>query len=340
MMDKKVVLVTGGAGYIGSHTCIELCNAGYEIVIIDNFSNSSKLVIDRMREISNSNFIFYEGDVTCQSTMRRIFTLHKIDSVIHFAGFKSVNESVNNPLKYFYNNICSTITLCNIMQEFGCKQLVFSSSATVYGDNAMVPIVESSLLSTTNPYGRSKLMAEEILTDLCKSDRSWSVVSLRYFNPAGAHKSGLIGEDPNDVPNNLMPYISQVAVGKLDKLKVFGGDYPTHDGTGVRDYIHVVDLAKGHLNALKKITALAGFVPINLGSGLGYSVLDVIKSFESQNGMKIPYEITNRRQGDVPESFADIAQAKSLLDWTPEFTIDDICKDAWYWQSKNPNGFH
>lgn len=333
------VFVTGGAGYIGSHTVLELLQAGHEVIVIDNLSNSSLEAIKRVERITDKKITFYENDLLDKEAVRKIFSDHDIDSVIHFAGYKAVGESVNKPLMYYNNNITSTLVLCDVMNEHGVRNLVFSSSATVYGDPESVPITEDSPLSATNPYGRTKLFIEYILKDLHVSDSSWNISLLRYFNPVGAHKSGLIGEDPNDIPNNLMPYISQVAVGKLDQLSVFGGDYPTDDGTGVRDYIHVVDLAIGHLKALEKLESDPGLMVHNLGTGKGSSVLDMIKAFEKASGKEVPYKITDRRPGDIAECYADPGKAAKELNWKAERSIIQMCKDTWRWQSQNPNGY-
>lgn len=333
------ILVTGGAGYIGSHTCVQLLEAGYDIVIVDNLCNSKEESLKRIKEISGRNFPFYNVDLLNQSELDNIFKNEKIDAVIHFAGLKAVGESVSIPLRYYHNNITGTIILCDVMKKYGVKNLVFSSSATVYGDPYTVPIKESFPLSATNPYGRSKLIIEEILRDLYISDKSWNIALLRYFNPVGAHPSGRIGEDPNGIPNNLVPYIAQVAVGKLPELKVFGSDYPTPDGTGVRDYIHVLDLADGHLKALEKLDENPGVVTYNLGTGKGYSVLDMIRAFEKASGKKIPYLLTERRPGDIAACFADPSKAELELNWTAKKGLDEMCADSWRWQSMNPNGY-
>lgn len=333
------VLVTGGAGYIGSHTVLELLESGHQVIVIDNLSNSSSEAIKRVEKITNKKVTFYEEDLLNQGAVRDIFETHDIDSVIHFAGYKAVGESVEKPLMYYNNNITSTLILCEVMHEYAVKNLVFSSSATVYGDPEYVPITENFPLSATNPYGRTKLFIEYILKDLQIADNSWNISLLRYFNPVGAHESGLIGEDPNDIPNNLMPYISQVAVGKLEKLSVFGNDYPTADGTGVRDYIHVVDLAVGHLKALEMLETNPGLIVHNLGTGKGSSVLDMIKAFEKASGKKVPYEITDRRPGDIAECFADPSKAEKELNWKAERNITQMCEDTWRWQSQNPNGY-
>ena len=333
------VLVTGGAGYIGSHTCVELLNAGYDIVVVDNFSNSKPEVLNRIKEIAGRDFKFYAADLLDRNGLARIFSENCIEAVIHFAGLKAVGESVSIPLKYYYNNITGTIELCEAMARHGVKKIVFSSSATVYGNPKSVPIKEDFPLGPTNPYGRTKYMIEEILKDLYVSDNEWGVVLLRYFNPIGAHESGRIGEDPNGIPNNLMPYITQVAVGKMDKLNVFGNDYNTHDGTGVRDYIHVIDLAKGHLKALEKVMRGSGVDIYNLGTGTGYSVLDVVKTFEKVTGQVIPYVITDRRPGDIDMCYADPSKAFDELGWKAEKDLEDMCRDSWNWQKNNPNGY-
>ena len=333
------VLVTGGAGYIGSHTVIELLNSGNQVIIVDNFYNSQPEVLKRIKELSGKDFKFYEVDVLNREELTKIFEENKIDSVIHFAGYKAVGESVEKPLEYYHNNLTSTFILCEVMKKFGVKNLVFSSSATVYGLNNISPLKEELPLSTTNPYGTTKLMIEQILNDLWNSDKEWSIALLRYFNPIGAHESGRIGENPNGIPNNLMPYITQVAVGKREKLSVFGSDYDTVDGTGVRDYIHVVDLAKGHIKALEKHSKINKIEAYNLGAGKGYSVLQLVEAFEKANGVKIPYAISERRAGDVATCYADSSKAKEQLGWEAEKTIEDMCKDSWNWQSKNPNGY-
>lgn len=335
----KNILLTGATGYIASHSIIELLNRGYSIIGLDNLSNSSLVSLDRVQDITDKTIRFYGIDIRDKKSLKTIFENNEIDSVIHFAGLKAVGESVDKPLKYYDNNVCGSVTLLEIMDEFNCKNLVFSSSATVYGDPASVPINESFPLETTNPYGASKLMVENILQGLCKSDQAWSVTILRYFNPVGAHSSGLIGEDPNGVPNNLMPYISQVAAGKRKRLNVFGGDYETPDGTGVRDYIHVVDLAKGHLKALESLQKQTGLLTVNLGTGRGYSVLEMVKAFEKASGKAISYEIAGRRSGDVAQCYADPNYALEILGWEAEYDIDRMCQDAWRWQSMNPNGY-
>jgi UDP-glucose 4-epimerase len=333
------ILVTGGAGYIGSHTCVELLEAEYEIVIFDNLSNASKESIARIEKITGKEVPFIQGDIRSKEDLDHAFNSYPIDAVIHFAGLKAVGESVEHPLKYYDNNVHGTTVLCEVMASHGCRSIVFSSSATVYGDPHTTPIREDFPLQATNPYGRSKLFIEEILRDLHSSDTQWKVILLRYFNPVGAHKSGLIGEDPNGIPNNLMPFISQVAVGKREYLSVFGDDYDTHDGTGVRDYIHVVDLAKGHLKALEKIESINEVLAVNLGTGQGYSVLDMVKAFESASGSKVPYRIAPRRSGDIAKCFADPSYAKEILGWEATKDIDAMCSDTWRWQSQNPNGY-
>lgn len=333
------ILVTGGVGYIGSHTCVELLNAGYEIVVVDNLSNSSEMALDRVREITGKSLTFYALDIRDADGMTKVFAAHNVDAVIHFAGLKAVGESVEQALKYYQNNVQGTLTLCDVMQQHGVYHLVFSSSATVYGDPATVPITEDFPLSATNPYGRSKLMIEEILRDLYVSNSAWNIALLRYFNPVGAHHSGRIGEDPADIPNNLMPFISQVAVGRLPRLSVFGADYPTPDGTGVRDYIHVVDLSLGHLKAVEKLQSKPGVVTYNLGTGQGYSVLEMIKAFENATGREVPYDIVARRPGDIAVCYADAALARRELGWVAEKSIDAMVEDSWRWQSENPKGY-
>jgi UDP-glucose 4-epimerase len=333
------ILVTGGAGYIGSHTCVELLNEGYDIVVIDSFINSKREALERVKDITGKDFPIYDVDLLHRKELEQVFQQHNIEAVIHFAGLKAVGESVEIPLHYYHNNLTGTIHLCKVMQEYGVKNIVFSSSATVYGMPERVPIAEDFPLQATNPYGRTKLMIEEILRDLYISDPDWSIALLRYFNPIGAHESGLIGEDPNGIPNNLMPYITQVAVGKLKELRVFGNDYPTVDGTGVRDYIHVVDLAKGHVKALEKVLQTTGVEAYNLGTGKGYSVLELVAAFEKVTGIKIPYKIVDRRPGDVAICYADPTKAKKELGWVAERGIEDMCRDAWRWQSQNPNGY-
>ena len=334
------VLVTGGAGYIGSHTCVELIEAGHEPVVIDNLCNSSAESLNRVKTITGKEVAFYQGDVRDAALLNRIFSEHTIDCVIHFAGLKAVGESVAMPLHYYENNLCSTMTLCAVMGKRGVKRIVFSSSATVYsGDNEM-PLRETSKTGNcTNPYGWTKYMGEQILRDIAKADPEWSVVLLRYFNPVGAHKSGLIGEHPNGIPNNLMPFISQTAIGKRHHLNVFGNDYDTHDGTGVRDYIHVVDLAKGHVAAIDYLMAHTGEGVFNLGTGHGYSVLDMVHAFEEANGVKVPYEIAPRRPGDLPTCYADPTKSREVLGWEAAHDQNDMCRDTWHWQSQNPNGY-
>jgi UDP-glucose 4-epimerase len=333
------ILVTGGAGYIGSHTCVLLLEAGYEVVVFDNFSNSSRESLRRVEEITGKQMDVIEGDIRVRDDLHKTFGSFKIDAVIHFAGLKAVGESVEQPLRYYENNVCGTVALCEVMAEHDCKSIVFSSSATVYGDPHTTPIKEDFPLSATNPYGRSKLFIEEILRDLYVSDEEWKIVLLRYFNPVGAHESGRIGEDPNGIPNNLMPFISQVAVGKREKLSVFGDDYDTHDGTGVRDYIHVVDLAQGHLKALEKISQIEDVLTVNLGTGQGYSVLDMVKAFKKASGREISYEIAPRRSGDIAKCYADPSYAKEILDWEAKKGVDEMCEDTWRWQSMNPDGY-
>ena len=334
------VLVTGGAGFIGTHTCVELIEAGYEPVVVDNLCNSSAVSLHRVEKITGRAVPFYEGDVRDEALLDKIFTEHKIGCVIHFAGLKAVGESVAQPLRYYENNLGSTMTLCRVMGKHNVKRIVFSSSATVYsGDNEM-PLRETSKTGNcTNPYGWTKYMCEQILRDLTVADPEWSVVSLRYFNPVGAHPSGLIGEHPNGIPNNLMPYISQTAIGKRECLSVFGNDYPTHDGTGVRDYIHVVDLAKGHVAAIAYLMEHTGEGIFNLGTGTGYSVLDMVKAFETANNIPVPYKIAPRRSGDLAAFYADPEKSAKVLGWTATLDQTDMCRDTWNWQSKNPNGF-
>ena len=329
------ILVTGGTGYIGSHTVVELLNAGMEVVVIDNLVNSKIDVVDKVKNITGKDFTFYKEDLLNRDAVEEIFKKHHIDGVIHFAGLKAVGESVQMPLEYYHNNITGTLILCQSMQKYGCKKLVFSSSATVYGTPKTVPIKEDFPLSTTNPYGSTKLMIENILQDLFVADNQWSIALLRYFNPIGSHESGLIGDNPNGIPNNLMPYITQVAIGNLDHLNVFGNDYNTPDGTGVRDYIHVVDLSKGHLKAIHKIMNCKGVEAFNLGTGIGYSVLDIVKAFEKSTGKNIPYQIQARRPGDIAMCYADPAKAKKELGWEAELDIEQMCKDAWNFAEKN-----
>ena len=335
------ILVSGGAGYIGSHTCVELLAAGYDIVVADNFYNSCPKAVERVKQISGKDFRFYEADMTKAEDVEKVFAENPdIDSVIHFAAYKAVGESVAKPLEYYTDNLTSTLVLLAAMRKHGVHNFVFSSSATVYGDPASVPINESFPVGgATNPYGATKVMNEQILTDCCKADPELNVALLRYFNPIGAHKSGLIGEDPNGIPNNLMPYIAKVAVGKLEKVHVFGNDYPTPDGTGVRDYIHVVDLARGHVCAIRKLKTNCGLFICNLGTGKGYSVLDVIHAFSKACGKEIPYVIDPRRPGDIAECYADPTKAKKELGWVAEYGIDEMCADSWNWQKKNPDGY-
>ncbi len=335
------VLVTGGAGYIGSHTCVELLNNGYEVVVMDNLYNSNEKALERVEQITGKKVTFYNVDMLDREAMNEIFEKETIDSVIHFAGYKAVGESVRKPLEYYHNNITGTLNLCDVMRNHGVKNIIFSSSATVYGDPAFVPITEDCPKGQiTNPYGQTKGMLEQILTDLHVSDPEWNVVLLRYFNPIGAHKAGIIGEDPKGIPNNLVPYIAQVAVGKLEKLGVFGDDYDTPDGTGVRDYIHVVDLAKGHVKAMKKFEDEPEVRIYNLGTGNGYSVLQVLHAFEKACGKTLPYEIKPRRAGDIATCYADPAKAKAELGWEAEYGIEEMCEDSWRWQSMNPNGYN
>lgn len=334
------ILVTGGAGYIGSHTLVELLNANREIVVLDNLSNSSEVSLERVKQITGKSVTFYQGDILDRNILRKIFAENKIESVIHFAGLKAVGESVREPLRYYQNNVTGSIVLVEEMLAAGVNTIVFSSSATVYGDPQIIPIVESCPVGgTTNPYGTSKYMVERILEDTVKAFPQLSAVVLRYFNPVGAHESGLIGEDPNGIPNNLLPYISQVAVGKLKELSVFGSDYETHDGTGVRDYIHVVDLALGHLKALDKHQNDAGFHVYNLGTGTGYSVLDMVKVFETANEIKVPYKLVDRRPGDIAVCYSEPSKALKELDWKTERGLEQMMKDAWNWQKNNPNGY-
>lgn len=331
------ILVTGGTGYIGSHTSIELLKRGEEIVVLDNLSNSKIEMCDSIKKLSGKDFKFYKVDLLDKENVEKIFKENKIDEVIHFAGLKAVGESCEKPIEYYHNNITGTLNLIDVMRKYDCKKIVFSSSATVYGDPATVPIKEDFPLSTTNPYGSTKLMIEQILTDVYKSDNSWTVILLRYFNPIGAHESGEIGENPNGIPNNLMPYINYVAAGKLDHLNVFGNDYDTHDGTGVRDYIHVVDLAIGHLKALDKARKITGVEAYNLGTGIGYSVLDIVKAFEKANNIEIKYEITVRRPGDIAVCYADPSKAKTELGWEAVRDLEQMCKDAWRYTKNNIN---
>ena len=334
------ILVTGGAGYIGSHTVVELQNVGYDVVVIDNLSNSCKKSLERVEKITGKPVKFYEDDIRDREALENIFRNEDIDSCIHFAGLKAVAESVRIPWEYYDNNISGTLTLLDVMRSHSVKNIIFSSSATVYGTPKFVPITEDCPKGTcTNPYGWTKSMLEQILTDIQFADNEWNVVLLRYFNPIGAHKSGLIGENPTGIPNNLMPYVTQVAIGKRDHLNVFGNDYDTHDGTGVRDYLHVVDLAKGHVMALKKIKDKSGLSIYNLGTGIGYSVLDIVKNFEEATGVKVPYEITGRRPGDIATCYADPSKAAKELGWRAEYGIKEMCEDSWRWQSMNPDGY-
>lgn len=333
------ILVTGGAGYIGSHTCLELLKAGHEVVVVDNLMNSKEESLKRVQAITGKSLVFNQVDLLDRPALANIFTRHHIDAVIHFAGLKAVGESVQIPLKYYLNNITGTLILCEVMAEHSVKNIVFSSSATVYGDPASVPIREDFPLGPTNPYGRTKLMIEEILKDLFVSDPSWNIALLRYFNPIGAHESGRIGEDPDGIPNNLVPYISQVAVGRLQELKVFGNDYPTPDGTGVRDYIHVVDLAQGHLHALDRLLKGSGVITYNLGTGRGYSVLEIVSAFEKACSKEIPFQIAGRRDGDIAVCYADPSKANKELGWAAKRGIEEMCIDTWRWQSNNPHGY-
>lgn len=334
------ILVTGGAGYIGSHTCVEILNAGYEIVILDNFYNSCPESLNRIKELTGKDFKFYECDIRDREGLDKVFAENKIDAVIHFAGLKAVGESCAKPLEYYENNVGGTVTLCEAMRDAGCKKIVFSSSATVYGENNPSPLKETMQIGgTTNPYGTTKYMIELILRDLWKSDNDWSIALLRYFNPIGAHKSGRIGENPNGIPNNLMPYITQVAVGKLACLSVFGDDYDTHDGTGVRDYIHVVDLAIGHVKAVEKVLSDKGVDAYNLGTGVGYSVLDIVHAFEKACGKPLNYKIAPRRPGDLATCYSDPSKAFEILGWKAERGLDEMCEDSWRWQKNNPEGY-
>ena len=334
------VLVTGGAGYIGSHTCLELLNEGYGVVVLDNLCNSNPKSLDRVKALTGKDLIFYEGDVRDEDLLRKIFAAHDIGCVIHFAGLKAVGESVSMPWEYYDNNLNSTLVLTKVMKEVGMKNIIFSSSATVYTADNEMPLKEDSRTGNcTNPYGWTKYMTEQILSGIAHADDQWSVVLLRYFNPIGAHRSGEIGEDPRGIPNNLMPYITQVAVGRREKLSIFGNDYDTHDGTGVRDYIHVVDLAKGHVAAVKYACSNQGCEVFNLGTGTGYSVLDMVKAFRSVNNVELPFVITDRRPGDIATCYADPAKSAKLLGWKAEYTLEDMCRDSWNWQKKNPMGY-
>lgn len=334
------ILVTGGAGYIGSHTVVELQQAGYDVVVVDNLSNSSEVSLQRVEKITGKTVKFYKADILDREALEDIFAKESIQCCIHFAGLKAVGESVQKPWEYYYNNISGTLILLDVMRKHNVKNMIFSSSATVYGNPAFIPITEGCPKGEiTNPYGQTKGMLEQILTDMQKADPEWNVILLRYFNPIGAHKSGTIGENPNGVPNNLMPYITQVAVGKLKELGVFGNDYDTPDGTGVRDYIHVVDLARGHVKAIKKIEENPGLEIYNLGTGVGYSVLDIVKNFEEASGVKIPYVIKPRRAGDIATCYSDASKAKRELGWEAEYGIKEMCEDSWRWQKQNPNGY-
>jgi UDP-glucose 4-epimerase len=336
----KRILVTGGTGYIGSHTVLELLNAGYEVVVVDNLSNSSEESLKRVQELTTKSAVFYKVDITNKDSLNKVFATHQIDIVIHFAALKAVGESVAKPLHYYYNNVTGTLVLCEVMRDHGVKNIVFSSSATVYGDSKKMPLLEDfPMIPATNPYGRSKQIMEDILRDLYISDNSWNIAILRYFNPIGAHESGRIGEDPNDIPKNLLPYVAQVAVGKHPYVRIWGDDYPTPDGTGIRDYVHVVDIAIGHIKALEKLATNPGAVTYNLGTGRGNSVLEVVTAFEKASGKKIPYRILDRRPGDLAVSYADPAKAQRELGWVAERDINDMCVDAWRWQSQNPNGY-
>ncbi len=336
------ILITGGAGYIGSHTLVELANANYDFIVYDNLSNSSQESLKRVEKIIGKSITFINGDIRDTQKLKEVFSSHTISSVIHFAGLKAVGQSVEQPLEYYDNNVLGTLRLLEVMKEFGCKKIVFSSSATVYGDPATTPILENFPVGgTTNPYGTSKYIIERILEDLYVSDNTFKIAILRYFNPVGAHKSGSIGEDPNGIPNNLMPFITQVAVGKREYLSVFGSDYDTHDGTGVRDYIHVVDLAYGHVKAIEYLDTNENIKPliVNLGTGTGYSVLDVVKAFEKASGKEVPYKLVDRRAGDIAKCFANPSYAKELLGWVAKRNLDEMCEDSWRWQSNNPNGY-
>ena len=333
------ILVTGGAGYIGSHTCLELLNAGYEVVVVDNLANSKVESLRRVQALTGKSLAFHQVDLLDQAALNDVFVTYPVKAVIHFAGLKAVGESVSQPLRYYHNNVTGTLNLCQAMADYDVWKLVFSSSATVYGDPHTVPITEDFPLSATNPYGRSKLIIEEMLRDLPIANPRWRIALLRYFNPVGAHPSGQIGEDPSGIPNNLLPYVSQVAVGRLAKLSVFGNSYPTPDGTGVRDYIHVVDLALGHLRALEKLATSSGVAAYNLGTGQGYSVLEMVAAFEKASGKPIPYQITQPRPGDIAACYADPTKAREELGWEAQRGLAEMCADAWRWQSQNPNGY-
>jgi len=335
----STILVTGGAGFIGSHTCVELLTEGYDVVVVDNLCNASEESLVRVREITGKDLVFHKADLLDASALEEVFGAHSFDAVIHFAALKAVGESVEIPLRYYHNNVTGTVLLLEACKRFGVKDFVFSSSATVYGDPASVPITEDFPLQATNPYGRTKLMMEEVLRDVARAEEGWRIIPLRYFNPVGAHESGRIGEDPRGIPNNLMPFIMQVAVGRREKLSVFGSDYPTRDGTGVRDYIHVVDLAKGHIAALRALPKIEGCKVYNLGTGNGYSVLEVVNAAAKATGKKIPYEVVDRRPGDIAECWADPSRAARDLGWKAALGIDAMCADSWRWQSANPNGF-
>lgn len=334
------ILVAGGAGYIGSHTCVELLEAGYDVVVVDNLYNANQEALNRVEQITGKKVVFYEADILDKEALNKIFDAHEIEAVIHFAGYKAVGESVQKPIEYYHNNMTGTLVLCDVMRAHGVKNIVFSSSATVYGDPAQIPITEKCPKGQpTNPYGWTKSMLEQVLTDIHTSDNEWNVILLRYFNPIGAHKSGLIGEDPKGIPNNLVPYVAQVAVGKRPALGVFGNDYDTPDGTGVRDYIHVVDLAVGHVKAIEKLREKPGVEVYNLGTGNGYSVLQVVAAFEKACGHAIPYEIKPRREGDIATCYCDPQKAKEDLGWVAKYGIDEMCEDSWRWQSTNPDGY-
>ena len=333
------ILITGGAGFIGSHTMVEFLEAGYELVVVDNFCNSKPEALERVKKITKKDFKFYEADLTDYDATEKIFKENNIEGAVHFAGLKAVGESVAQPIRYYENNLMSTLNLCKLLSKYNAKKLVFSSSATVYGNPKFNPIPETADLWTTNPYGETKLMIERILKDICNAEDGWSIAILRYFNPIGAHSSGLIGEDPNGIPNNLLPYITQVAAGKRECLSVFGNDYNTHDGTGVRDYIHVVDLAQAHLKAIEWLNSATGIDYFNIGTGHGYSVLDIVNAYEAATGVKIPYKIVARRPGDVDECCADPTKAHNVLGWSAKYGIEDMCRDSNNWQTKNPNGY-